>query len=189
MRRDGHDKKDGDTAGCPRPFLAVRGVSRDNAGRLRDRGPSPADGRLGAETGRRRVAVFPFWWQTMQTREPGPELSGRKGSWILKTKAGEPRTPPARNETIRQGIMCFLEGRTASAKEVSAEARIPEKEVYEHLEHIQRTSHKAAHHLVVIPAECRKCGFVFKKRQRLRKPGRCPVCRGESIQDPLFSLA
>ncbi|HXX58319.1 MAG TPA: hypothetical protein VEI96_10000 [Thermodesulfovibrionales bacterium] len=107
---------------------------------------------------------------------------------IHREESGEPRVPLARNETIRKEIMCFLEGRTVSAREISAEVKIPEKEVYEHLEHIQKTSHKAAHHLIVVPAECRKCGFVFKKRERLKKPGRCPVCRGESIQEPYFSL-
>jgi hypothetical protein len=33
-----------------------------------------------------------------------------------------------------------------------------------------------------------KCGFIFRKRDRLKKPGRCPVCHGEHIQDPLFSI-
>jgi hypothetical protein len=41
---------------------------------------------------------------------------------------------------------------------------------------------------MVIPAACKKCNFVFRKRDRLKKPGRCPLCHGESIDDPLFHI-
>jgi predicted Zn-ribbon and HTH transcriptional regulator len=75
-----------------------------------------------------------------------------------------------------------------SAHEISGYVGIPEKEVYGHLEHIQRSLNKSGNKFVVIPAACKRCGFVFKKRGRLKKPGRCPVCRGESIEEPLFSI-
>ncbi len=75
-----------------------------------------------------------------------------------------------------------------SAKDLSAAARIPEREVSGHLEHIRKTLASSGRHLVIIPAECKKCGFVFSKRERLKKPGKCPVCKGESIREPLFSL-
>jgi predicted Zn-ribbon and HTH transcriptional regulator len=29
---------------------------------------------------------------------------------------------------------------------------------------------------------------VFRKRDRLKAPGRCPVCKGESISDPSFRV-
>lgn len=96
--------------------------------------------------------------------------------------------PGERHETVRQQIIAALEGQTLSAKEISAVVRLPEKEVYEHLDHIQRTMSTGDHHLTVIPALCKKCGFVFRKRERLKKPGRCPVCRFESIQEPLFTI-
>jgi hypothetical protein len=41
----------------------------------------------------------------------------------------------------------------------------------------------------VTPAECRKCGFVFQKREKLKKPGKCPICRSESIEEPLFGIS
>ncbi len=103
-------------------------------------------------------------------------------------KSKEPFIPDERHGTIRQEIVSALEGRTLSAKGISAEVRVSEKEVYEHLEHIHRTAHIKKQDLIVIPAECRKCGFVFRKRERLKKPGKCPVCRGELIQEPLFSI-
>jgi predicted Zn-ribbon and HTH transcriptional regulator len=74
------------------------------------------------------------------------------------------------------------------AKEISANAGLPEKEVYAHLEHIRRSLLRQRERLVMQPPVCRKCGFVFAKRERLGKPGRCPRCRGESISPPLFSI-
>ena len=96
--------------------------------------------------------------------------------------------PIERHETIRHEILSILVDQTLSAKDISGEVHIPEKDVYDHLEHIECSTHKTGHHLTIIPAECLKCGFVFKKRERLKKPGRCPVCRGEQIQEPLFSV-
>jgi len=37
-------------------------------------------------------------------------------------------------------------------------------------------------------AECRSCGFVFTKRDRLATPGKCPICRCESISEPFFTI-
>lgn len=106
----------------------------------------------------------------------------------MKKKYKEPPIPIERHETVRQRIISILEGQTLSAKEISGSVSIPEKEVYEHLEHIQRTVNTRDAHLVITPAECTKCGFVFRKRERLKKPGRCPLCRGEFIQEPLFLI-
>lgn len=106
----------------------------------------------------------------------------------MKRKSKEPFVPVERQETIRQQIISLLEGNTLSAKDISADIRVSEKEVYEHLEHIQRTINKTKHNFVIMPAVCKKCGFIFRKRERLKKPGRCPICRGELIQEPLFSV-
>ncbi|HET6516213.1 MAG TPA: hypothetical protein VFG09_13715 [Thermodesulfovibrionales bacterium] len=84
--------------------------------------------------------------------------------------------------------MEILEGRTLSAREISGSVGVTVREVYEHLDHIQKTAGKREHHLVVTPAGCKRCGFAFTKREKLKKPGKCPVCRSESIDDPLFSI-
>ncbi len=101
-----------------------------------------------------------------------------------------PRSVPAeRSETVRRAIRTFLqEGPPATAREISGAVHIPEKEVFGHLAHLERSLQREGRKLAVVPAECRSCGFVFRKRERLRKPGRCPVCRGTSVSEPLFSL-
>ena len=106
----------------------------------------------------------------------------------MKKNSREPSVPVERRETIRQEIVSLLESRTLSAKEISVEIRVSEKEVYNHLEHIQKTFTKRGQHFTVIPSSCKKCGFVFRKRDRLKKPGKCPVCRSESILEPSFTI-
>ena len=106
----------------------------------------------------------------------------------MKQKLKEPFVPVERHETIRQKIMSLLEGAPASAKDISADVRVSEREVYAHLEHIQRTINKSGHDFIMKPAVCMKCDFAFKKREKLKKPGKCPVCRGEKIQEPLFTI-
>lgn len=99
-----------------------------------------------------------------------------------------PLTPADRYETLRQKILSVLRERTVSAKEISGEVSASEKEVYGHLDHIQKSLHHTSLTLVVVPSKCKKCGFSFKKRERLRKPGKCPICRSESISEPFFTI-
>ncbi|MDA8157263.1 MAG: transcriptional regulator [Actinomycetota bacterium] len=99
--------------------------------------------------------------------------------------------PPVleRPDTIRHEIMAALKSqKTLTAKDISQQVRISEKEVYGHLEHIQKSLGGMHGLLIITPAQCKKCGFIFKKRERLTKPGRCPVCRNEAIRPPGFSI-
>jgi transcriptional regulator len=105
-----------------------------------------------------------------------------------KTKVKESPVPVERFDTIRHRIVSLLSEQTSSVKQVSHELRLPEREICEHLEHIRKTMHKGTLRLKVEPASCYKCGFVFRKRGRLTKPGKCPMCRSELIADPLFAV-
>ena len=106
---------------------------------------------------------------------------------IMKERR-EPKKPLPRSDTLRHQIMAVLQERTASAKDLSAAVRASEKEVYSHLDHIRRSLARGPLTFVMRPPECRKCGFVFTRMARLRKPGKCPACRSESIREPLFSI-
>jgi hypothetical protein len=76
-----------------------------------------------------------------------------------------------------------------SAKDISTEVGIGEKEVFEHLSHIQKSLHGENLSLHMVPARCRSCGFEFQKRQRFSKPGRCPICRNSFIEEPRFEIS
>ena len=106
----------------------------------------------------------------------------------MKPKDRKPFIPAGRNETVRKQIISLLKGEVMSAREISGEVHISEKDVVNNLQFIQKTVSKEKEHLRIIPAECRKCRFVFKKRERFNKPGKCPVCKSELIKEPLFSI-
>jgi len=89
--------------------------------------------------------------------------------------------------TTRQAIRELLQEGPASSLELSQRLSLPEKEVLEHLEHLAR-SPGPGYHFQINPAVCKKCGFAFKKRERLTIPSRCPICRQESITRPRFAL-
>ena len=106
----------------------------------------------------------------------------------MKPASKGPSIPVEMHDTVRREIIAVLEHGERSARDLSSEVRISEREVYSHLEHIRKTMGATGRHLAVTPAECKKCGFVFSKRERLKKPGKCPLCRGEAIYEPLFSI-
>ena len=91
-------------------------------------------------------------------------------------------------ETTRRRIRTLLEEGPYTAKEFSSAVHRPEKEVVNHLEHLRKSLRSEGLRLEQIPAECRGCGFVFRKRDRFKTPSRCPVCKGEAISDPSFRV-
>ncbi len=94
--------------------------------------------------------------------------------------------------SARHKIIDLLKGGFLSAGDISRMAGIKEKEVLEHLPHVARTVNSGrdanTERFVVEPSECLSCGFVFKKRDRLRTPSRCPVCRSEEVTEMRFSI-
>jgi len=98
------------------------------------------------------------------------------------------RDTPARTETMRQALRDALKDGPLTAHELSARARIAERDIVAHLEHLERTAKAHGEKLHVEPPRCEACGFGFKKRDRLSRPSRCPVCRGSHIVPPRFTL-
>ena len=90
--------------------------------------------------------------------------------------------------TIRQQMATLLAAGWISARQLSGQLHIGEKEVYAHLAHLEKSAPRSGCKLAVKPAACRDCGFVFVKRERLTKPGKCPQCRGTFVEEPFFSL-
>ncbi|HEY6838559.1 MAG TPA: transcriptional regulator [Geobacteraceae bacterium] len=105
-----------------------------------------------------------------------------------KEKAKEATVPPDQPDTVRHAIVLLLEGEPVGAREISQSVRIPEREVYLHLEHIRKSARHDGRHLVITPAVCRSCGYLFSKRDRTTRPGKCPLCHHQTIEPPLFSL-
>jgi transcriptional regulator len=106
----------------------------------------------------------------------------------MRNKPKESAIPHEVSDTVRKEIIHELLERPCSSKDLSTSVHISEREVHGHLEHIRISIAAVGRHLLVTPAQCKKCGFVFAKRERLKKPGKCPVCRGQSIREPLYAI-
>ncbi len=89
--------------------------------------------------------------------------------------------------TKRRRIVQMLREGECTARDISQALGIREKEVYEHLPHVER-SLGGGTSVISRPAECLHCGFVFRKRTRFTAPGKCPVCRSEAISPPHYGI-
>lgn len=92
-------------------------------------------------------------------------------------------------QTLRRKIIALLTDREMDARGLSEVLRIKEKEVYEHLIHVERSVQAAGGQFILTPSECLLCGYVFEDRRRLTRPGRCPRCRRSKLQNPSFRIA
>ncbi len=91
-----------------------------------------------------------------------------------------------KDSSIRMRIMEAIEGEPLTARDISKVVGTSEREVLEHLEHVRRSVGRNS--FVIVPPECKRCGFVFTKRERLKTPGRCPLCRSEVISEARYGI-
>jgi len=89
--------------------------------------------------------------------------------------------------TLRQAMKELLAEQSYSSLELSQLLSQSEKEVVDHLTHLARAP-GPGRRFQIIPAVCKNCGFVFRKRDRLTRPSRCPLCQQQSISRPRFAL-
>ena len=90
--------------------------------------------------------------------------------------------------TVRQRIAEVLRGRELTAREISRAASVEEREVAEHLRHLEHTLQKDGERLRMLAPHCVQCGFTFTDRHRHARPSRCPECKSERISPPRFSI-
>ena len=93
-------------------------------------------------------------------------------------------------ETLRQAIINCLKtsGRPLGYKELSVMLKVSEKDLPEHMEHVAKSLRSKDRQLIVLPAACRTCGYEFENRKKMTQPSRCPLCKSERIDPPLFRL-
>jgi predicted Zn-ribbon and HTH transcriptional regulator len=91
--------------------------------------------------------------------------------------------------TLRQQIMQSLGGRRYTARDLAHLHAIPERQIEEHLEHIALTvARDNTRRFMLEAAACEDCGYRFRARSRVTRPGRCPKCRSERISSPRFGI-
>lgn len=90
--------------------------------------------------------------------------------------------------TVRQRMIRLLETEARDVREISQTLRIREREVIDHLPHIARTVAGQNRKLEVTPSTCLACGYRFKDRKHLKPPSRCPQCKNERVEPPLYRV-
>jgi predicted Zn-ribbon and HTH transcriptional regulator len=98
------------------------------------------------------------------------------------------RPPPARAATWRDALYRVLRGEPQTIRELSILIGAPQKDLLEHLSHVERSLAHAPEQLRIEPAYCLACRFEFEERRRLAKPGRCPACKSTRIALPRFAI-
>ena len=82
--------------------------------------------------------------------------------------------------SVRRDLVQMLTSQARSVSSIAREQRFDRGDVEDHLRHAIRSARAAGHHVIIEPARCKQCGFVFGE-DKLAKPGKCPECRGSRI--------
>ena len=88
---------------------------------------------------------------------------------------------------FRRQIVELLSRQPRSAFSLAGEMGLRRGEIEEDLQHALRSARAAGHRIVIVPARCKDCDFVFGQ-DRVIKPGRCPSCKGSRLFEPLIGL-
>ena len=83
----------------------------------------------------------------------------------------------------RKELVDILLEHPMSIHDLSEMLDMPIRDVVDDLAHLQKSLRHEPFRLEIIPARCRKCGFVFR-HDKMTRPGKCPKCHGTWIQPP-----
>ena len=106
----------------------------------------------------------------------------------MKRRAPDSAGPPEKTATSREVLLGVLREGTFCMRELSQQASLSEREVAEHLPHLERSLRAYGERLRVEAARGLACGFDFSRRARFAPPSRCPACRSERIASPRFRV-
>jgi predicted Zn-ribbon and HTH transcriptional regulator len=84
--------------------------------------------------------------------------------------------------TLRRDLVKILSTQPRSVSSLARELGLDRGDVEDHLAHAIRSARAAGHIVVVEPARCKQCGFVFGE-DRLAKPSKCPECKGTRLYE------
>ena len=88
---------------------------------------------------------------------------------------------------FRRQLIDILSRELRSVSSLARELGSTRSRMEEDLRHAIRSARAQGHDLVVVPARCKSCGFVFTE-DKLTKPSRCPSCKGTRLHEPMIGL-
>ncbi len=88
--------------------------------------------------------------------------------------------------TRRKDIIDLLSKQSMTVRELAELFHADARDILIDLEHIAQSVRPSR--LIMEPSSCKSCGFLFKKRERHKRPSKCPECKNEKITEPVFSV-
>ena len=88
---------------------------------------------------------------------------------------------------FRKQLIEVLSAEPRTVTRLARELGLPRRDVEDDLRHMIRSARAAGHHVVIEPARCRACGFLFDD-DKLAKPSRCPSCRSTWLYEPVVRV-
>ena len=88
---------------------------------------------------------------------------------------------------FRRDLVKMLSAQPRSASSIARELGLDRRDVEDELRHAIRSARASGHTIVIEPAKCKQCGFVFDE-DRLAKPGKCPECKGTRLFEAQISI-
>lgn len=88
---------------------------------------------------------------------------------------------------FRRHLIDLLSRELRSVSSLARELGSTRGTLEEDLRHAIRSARAQGHDLLVVPARCKSCGFVFGE-DKLTKPSRCPACKGTRLHEPMIGL-
>jgi predicted Zn-ribbon and HTH transcriptional regulator len=99
----------------------------------------------------------------------------------------ETTSMPTRRETIAE--LLERADHPLTAQEICEVLDIKKRSiVYEDIEHISKSVKRENKELLIRPAICGKCQFVFKVGKSVKEPSKCPKCKSQWILSPAFMV-
>lgn len=86
---------------------------------------------------------------------------------------------------FRRQLIELLSREPRSVSSLARELGLTRGDVDDDLQHALRSARAAGYRIEILPARCRSCDFVFST-DKLRKPSRCPACRGTRLLEPMI---
>ena len=87
----------------------------------------------------------------------------------------------------RRDLIAILTAGPRTASSLARELGLGRGDIEDELRHAIRSAEAAGQVVIIEPARCRACGFVFDTT-RLTRPGRCPACKGSRLFEPLLRI-
>lgn len=91
------------------------------------------------------------------------------------------------HRTTRERMTDRLREEPMTASALAREYDLQTDEALRHVSHIAKSVENSPEQFLVAPPECSDCGFDDFD-DLINRPSRCPECKSEAVEDPVFTI-